>query len=69
MNIVRFPPETIKNIWIKFNYVLLFSVAHEMAGRSPHLGEQALARSPKCGYPLDFREVLILELKKANYLA
>jgi chromosome partitioning protein len=33
-----------------------------MAGRSPKIGERAYARSPIFGYPLNFREVLIIIL-------
>jgi hypothetical protein len=39
---------------------LLYSVDHEIAGRSPKIGEQAYACSPIFGYLLDFREILIL---------
>jgi len=31
-----------------------------MARRSPKIGERAYARSPIFGYPLNFREVLII---------
>ena len=33
-----------------------------MAGRSPNLGVRAYARTPKFGYPLNFREVLIIAI-------
>lgn len=31
-----------------------------MTGKSPNLGERAYARSPKFGYFLKFREVMIM---------
>jgi hypothetical protein len=40
--------------------ILLLSVDHEKAGKSPKLGERAYARSPNFGYSFDFREVLII---------
>ncbi len=38
----------------------VLSVDHEMAGRSPKLGERVYARSPNFGYPLNFRELLTI---------
>jgi hypothetical protein len=35
-----------------------------MRGRGPKLGERVYARSPNFGYPLDFREVLRMDILK-----